>query len=142
PELVIGRIPVNTNQELENYLEKVKTFNEVPLNPWMKNILQIAGGDDGQKDSFKEIMEGLNGLFAKSELAFDTTLISRASEDVINETQADQIKKEINEGKMWVNFLGHGSPSVIDMSGWEAPNLNNQGKYGVLNTLSCNTSAF
>ena len=53
-----------------------------------------------------------------------------------------EIKNEINKGKIWTNFLGHGSPTVIDMSGWEAPNLNNQGKYGFLNTLSCNTSAF
>jgi hypothetical protein len=68
--------------------------------------------------------------------------ITSTSSQTVSESQANDIKREINKGKMWTGFLGHGSPTVIDMSGWEAPNLNNQGKYGFLNTLSCNTSAF
>lgn len=142
PELVIGRIPCNTEQEFENYFEKVKTFYEVPLSPWMKNVLQISGGDENQKESFTEIMQALNTLFNSSNICFDTTLVSKTTNSTVSEEKADEIKAELNKGKIWTNFLGHGSPSVIDMSGWEAPNLNNQGKYGVLNTLSCNTSAF
>lgn len=142
PEIVIGRIPVNNNQELENYFEKIRTYYEVPVNPWMKSILQIAGGDDGQKFGFAQNMHDLNIYFNSTNICPDTTTISKTSNETVSESQANEIKKEINKGKIWTNFLGHGSPTVIDMSGWEAPNLNNQGKYGFLNTLSCNTSAF
>ncbi|PKL79236.1 MAG: hypothetical protein CVV25_08690 [Ignavibacteriae bacterium HGW-Ignavibacteriae-4] len=142
PEIVIGRIPVNNNIELENYLEKVKTYYEVPVNPWMKSILEIAGGDDNQKIGFASTMYDYNQFFTSTNICPDTMTISKSSSQTVSESQANDIKREINKGKMWTNFLGHGSPTVIDMSGWEAPNLNNQGKYGFLNTLSCNTSAF
>lgn len=142
PELVIGRIPVNNNTEFENYLDKVKTYYEVPVNPWMKSILQIAGGDDNQKDGFALNMHDINEYFSSTNICPDTMTISKSSSQTVSESQANDIKREINKGKMWTNFLGHGSPTVIDMSGWEAANLNNQGKYGFLNTLSCNTSAF
>lgn len=142
PEIVIGRIPVNNNIELENYLDKVKTYYEVPVNPWMKSILQIAGGDDNQKFGFAQNMHDFNEFFTSTNICPDTMTISKTSSQTVSEAQANDIKREINKGKIWTNFLGHGSPTVIDMSGWEAPNLNNQGKYGFLNTLSCNTSAF
>lgn len=142
PEMIIGRIPCYTEQDFENYYDKVKTFYEVPLNPWMKNVLQISGGDENQMESFTTIMQALNTVFNSSNICFDTTLVSKTTNNTVSEEKADEIKAEINKGKIWTNFLGHGSPSVIDMSGWEAPNLNNQGKYGVLNTMSCNTSAF
>ncbi len=142
PEIVIGRIPVNNNLEFENYLEKVKTYYEVPVNPWMKSILQIAGGDDNQKLGFAQNMSDINEFFTSTNICPDTMSITKSSSQTVSESQANDIKREINKGKMWTNFLGHGSPTVIDMSGWEAPNLNNQGKFGFLNTLSCNTSAF
>ena len=142
PELVIGRIPVNSNVEFENYFEKVRTYYEVPVNPWMKSILQIAGGDDNQKSGFALNMYDLNQYFTSTNICPDTMTITSTSSQTVSESQANDIKREINKGKMWTGFLGHGSPTVIDMSGWEAPNLNNQGKYGFLNTLSCNTSAF
>lgn len=142
PEMVIGRIPVNNNDELYSYLDKIKTYYNVPQSPWMKKVLQISGGDESQKESFAFTMHELNDLFNSSELCFDTTTIGKTINTSVSEDKANEIKQSINEGKIWVNFLGHGSPHVIDMSGWEAPNLNNQGKYGILNTLSCNTSAF
>ncbi len=142
PELVIGRIPVNSNIEFENYFDKVKTYYEVPVNPWMKSILEIAGGDDNQKAGFALNMNDLNNFYHSTNICPDTMTISKSSSQSVSESQANDIKREINKGKMWTNFLGHGSPTVIDMSGWEAPNLNNQGKFGFLNTLSCNTSAF
>ena len=142
PEMVIGRIPVNNNDELLSYLDKIKTYYNVPQSPWMKKVLQISGGDDNQKESFAFTMHELNDLFNSSEICFDTTTIGKTINTTVSEDKANEIKQSINEGKIWVNFLGHGSPHVIDMSGWEAPNLNNKGKYGILNTLSCNTSAF
>lgn len=142
PEIVIGRIPVNSNTEFENYFEKIRTYYEVPVNPWMKSILQIAGGDDNQKSGFAMNMYDLNQYFTSTNICPDTMTITSTSSQTVSESQANDIKREINKGKMWTGFLGHGSPTVIDMSGWEAPNLNNQGKYGFLNTLSCNTSAF
>ncbi len=142
PEMIIGRIPVNNNQELLGYLDKLKTYYSVPQSPWMKKILQLSGGNENQKESFAENMHDFNVYFNSSNICFDTTTIGKTINSTISEDKANDIKKSINEGKIWVNFLGHGSPHVIDMSGWEAPNLNNKGKYGVLNTLSCNTSAF
>ncbi|MER3328045.1 MAG: C25 family cysteine peptidase, partial [Candidatus Kapaibacterium sp.] len=98
PELVIGRIPVNTNIELDNYLEKVKTYYEVPVNPWMKSILQIAGGDDNQKDGFALNMHDLNEYFSSTNICPDTMTISKSSSQTISESQANDIKREINKG--------------------------------------------
>jgi len=142
PEIIIGRVPVNNDQELKSYLEKLKTYYSVPQSPWMKKVLQLAGGDNNQKENFALIMQSLNVLFNRSSICFDTTTIGKTINSTISEDKANEIKESINEGKIWVNFLGHGSPHVIDMSGWEAPNLYNKGKYGILNTMSCNTSAF
>jgi hypothetical protein len=39
-------------------------------------------------------------------------------------------------------FNGHGSPISYDMDGWSVNTLNNNGKFGMLYTLTCNAGAF
>ncbi|MCX7736831.1 MAG: C25 family cysteine peptidase [Candidatus Kapabacteria bacterium] len=145
-EIVLGRIPIKTNQQGLKYVEKVIEYETVPNDRWMKRFLLMSGGtNDNERASWYSIMKYTfaEDLIMKSPaLCADTMIINKKDPKVGGEGEAVRIISEINKGADWVAFLGHGSPVVLDMDGWQAEKLNNKGRYGFFSTLSCNTSAF
>ncbi len=145
-EIVLGRIPIKTNQQGLKYVEKVIDYETVPNDRWMKRFLFMSGGtNDNERASWYSIMKYTfaEDLIMKSPaLCADTTIINKKDPKIGGEGEATRIISEINKGADWVAFLGHGSPVVLDMDGWQADKLNNKGRYGFFSTLSCNTAAF
>lgn len=145
-EIVLGRIPIKTNQQGMKYVEKVIDYETVSNDRWMKRFLFMSGGtNDNERASWYSIMKYTfaEDLIMKSPaLCADTTIINKKDPKVGGEGEANRIISEINKGADWIAFLGHGSPVVLDMDGWQAEKLNNKGRYGFFSTLSCNTAAF
>lgn len=142
----IGRLPVNTNAILMGYIDKLKEFETAKQSPWMKNFLGLSGGLDSV-----EILQfyGKSKLFFEDSYinfventCFDSTFIKRSFNKKDQNNDAIRIINQINKGKMLTNYIGHGAGMVYDMDGWYPSLLQNKGKYGILNSLSCNTGAF
>ncbi len=142
-EFVIGRIPANSNEEANAYIDKLIEYDNAQNAPWMKKFLYIAGGNpyEGETFSYRVALSGLKRQVGRAPLYADTLIISR-QKDINSEIQADSILTEIDEGACWVTFLGHGAPNVFDLDGWHVEFMSNKGRYGVLVTLSCNTNYF
>lgn len=145
-EIVLGRIPIKTNQQGLKYVEKVIEYETVPNERWMKRFIFMSGGtNENERASWYSIMKYTfaEDLIMKSpSLCADTIIINKKDPKIGGEGEASRIISEINKGAEWVAFLGHGSPVVLDMDGWQAEKLNNKGRYGFFSTLSCNTAAF
>lgn len=141
-EIYVSRITPNNNQDVLNYLEKLKEFEKVKYSPWLKKMLLLVGGAQHEKESFLNTTNTAFRIPYISELKIDTTYVESIPQDGFEISRGEDIRREINNGVLWTNFLGHGSTTVFDMDGWAENQLNNFGRTGILSTLSCNTNAF
>ncbi len=142
-DFAIGRIPVNDNQEMLNYIQKIMSYENASKAPWMKRFLHLSGGDGKNEIDYvfsKSIMHGI--LLHQEPICADTTHIIKPAGDIVSEAVASKIKNEINNGVNFVTFFGHGSPEVFDIEGWQVEKLSNQDRYFGLLTLACNAGAF
>ncbi len=60
PELMVGRIPANSEAELVTYLDKLLAYDTLPSAAWMKTILLVA--DDGATTPESYFADGLNWI--------------------------------------------------------------------------------
>ncbi|MFP4527260.1 MAG: C25 family cysteine peptidase, partial [Candidatus Kapaibacterium sp.] len=143
-ELIIGRIPVTNDFEAAGYIAKVLEYDSIPARPWMKNFLLMTGGtaSDHSDEYYYTLNWNYYEFILNPELCADTTEIRKSDQLATGEANAIEIIDAINSGAIWVNFLGHGSPWVIEMGGWQPEKLNNKGRYPILTTQSCNTGAY
>src|SRR5262249_19373126 len=74
----------------------------------------------------------------------DTSLIYRTSKDLskIDPADGDRARAEIDKGASWVSFSGHGSTGVVDIEDGLPYQFNNEHRYFVFGTFSCQTGAF
>ncbi len=143
-DMYVGRIPASEPQHISNLISKIKEYEEAPRMPWMKKFLSLTGGgEDGEKEIFKENMDGiLYSHWMNKPLAGDTMVVAKSNGTTVGVAEANEIISKIDAGAVWVNFYGHGAPDVFDMDGWHSEKLNNKGKYSFFTTISCNTAAF
>lgn len=142
PDMVIGRLPVSTPEEATATVNKIIEYDELKASPWMKHFLFLSGGDPDD-NTFYNQYDGINEYLTNSNICGDTTRIFRQNAlGGVDESISFKIRSAINEGALWVNFIGHGSPLYYELDGWRAPDLNNKGKYFLLSTFSCSSGAF
>lgn len=145
-EIIVGRIPCSTNNELYNYINKVRKYEKADVNIWNKNFLFINGGyTRSEKESIQYDADRLTQVLSAPDLCNSVYAISRTFADSVTsgtELYKNEIVSKINQGTAITIFNGHGSPSGFDMLGWELQYLNNANRTGILATMSCNTGAF
>lgn len=143
PELIVARIPLQSEEQGDIYLEKLKEYERTDYAPWQKGFLLLAGGSNAfERASFLSLMIDIARLIANSNLCADTTIINKKDGSAVAENEAGEIIRNVNEGKLWTIFFGHGSATLLDLDGWQAERLNNAGRYGLFSAFSCNTGAF
>jgi hypothetical protein len=116
PDMMIGRISVNTSTEANAFINKIMAYEQNPNSgSWQQQILTVADNADS----------GGNFPFL-SDYVLDCCLTYPYTADKIyygvthtTITGArDAVLTGINAGKLWVNYYGHGSTS-----GWASESL-------------------
>jgi len=141
-DIMVGRIPINSDEELIGYISKMEKFSNMKISPWNKDFLFLIGGNKTEYGNIKKSTKKFSDLLTTNKFSNDTTFLNNLNNDPTSEKMGPVIRAEINKGKIWTNFLGHSSSEVFDMDGWRVEGLNNDGKYGFLTTISCNTGSF
>jgi len=142
-DLIVGRLPVKSTEEADFYVDKLIEYDTIPSRPWMKKFLNLTGGlDSNERKYFKETIVHWANFILKTPLCADTVTIAKKSSETVGEKQSSHIREQINDGAVWVNYIGHASAGSFDMDGWEVEKLNNRSRYSLLTTFSCNTGAF
>lgn len=143
-DIGVGRISASTITDAENYLKKLKLYEEIPDEPWMKNFLFLSGGyNPGEIRSFS-LAKYMFFDEPITQPPFCGTTDSVAKiyyQEAVSERQGGEIREKINNGALWVNYLGHANSESFDFDGWQAFRLNNYPKFSFFSTLSCNTGA-
>ncbi len=143
PEIIVGRIPAQTEQQVANYIEKAIAFENQPNARWMKKFLFLSGGDgELQRRSFASYRYNVFDKVEPYPICAETAWVGIKNFNAGSEEQKNEILSHLNSGTIWTFFFGHASSQVFDLDGWHVEYMNNKGRTGFLSTLSCNAGAF
>jgi hypothetical protein len=139
PLYLTGRIDAKTNDQVINYLNKVKEFEKSESAIWRKNVLHLNGGQNVTEiNSFKRSLELLGEEAKNSHVNAEVSHIFKTSHESIENVN---ISKEVNAGLGFVTFVGHAAPTYPDLNiGFVSdPKLgfNNKGKYPLMFFNGC-----
>ncbi len=153
-EMVITRIPVESFDEGENYLNKLLEYEVSPPAPWNKNFTFVAGGDPpiqwGILLNLEHAFVGDStapgnqyGGLGNPPISIHPTFIWRHDlVDQIDISQIPAIQDAFTEGQALVYFFGHGAPNITDVQFPDVGTLRNRGLYPVFIGVACRTGAF
>lgn len=146
PDMTIGRLSVSDTLEASEMVNKIIEYDQTPPQPWAKRYLFITGGDTQTNEArnfYKQLELNYVEFIAEGNgICGDTITASKYLEPSMKVSVPQTIINSINEGVVWTNFVGHGSPTLTDVRGWEPAVLNNKGRYTILSTYSCRSGAF
>jgi hypothetical protein len=119
PAYATGRLPASNNEEVLQYLTKIKAFesqsNSVAW--WKKQVLHVSGGSDYQTEQlpYTQQLYRLKPYLEKSRLGYLVHTYNQNNNLPQSENPLLQLLKYQNEGLQLFTFLGHGSLSVLDV---------------------------
>jgi hypothetical protein len=142
----IGRISAINGSEVENYLEKVREYEDVITNNahniqdrlWMKSALHVTGATDALLAV--QLCNSMQNLSTKL-----TDTLTGAKVSVICKTvggQQDQgssgiVKSMFNSGMGLLTYFGHSSANTLEFSIENPEAYENQGKYPIFSVNGC-----
>ncbi|MFZ0391177.1 MAG: C25 family cysteine peptidase [Calditrichia bacterium] len=164
PDIFVGRVPVRSNGELINFINKIKEFELNPQpGPWRNQALFISGNDAGTYEFQPEVYEKfgiarkpafrtqnqrlMNNLLPHHYSAFKLNTIKDPNLPFDpNYGGTTDLIQYFDEGISFMTFLGHGGGAVWAdvglMNLQDVDRLNNQGKYPVIASMTCFTGRF
>lgn len=135
PTLATGRISVYNNQDIGDYLDKVKAYDQA-IKPdalptaatelWKKRALHIAGSSDlGLQQHLLSTLNASGQTYKDTLIGGMVKTISKTSTDPTENIDNPAIDSLINNGINIITFYGHASASGFDY------NLNDPNLYNV-----------
>ncbi len=117
PALATGRLPAKNSADVENYLEKIKIFEQQPSELWRKTIINITGGgNSGEDTQFSAYLRNLSKISDKEYFGSHTITYYKTVTDPITDNLTEKINNTIATGASLVTFLGHGSTTGTAVS--------------------------
>ena len=134
-----GRLNVTTNQQVLNYLAKVKEVEQATPDEWQKRILHLNGGHGkGEISYLRSLVDQLRPVAEQPFMGAQVTTLSKRS---IEEVEFVDISDQVNEGVSLISYTGHGSSNTLDFNfGYcSAPTstIHNKGKYPLMFFNGC-----
>lgn len=141
PALATGRIAVINQTEIQQYLEKVMSFEQNQPDEWMKNIIHFSGGQNaGEQNLFASYLANYENIIEDTLFGAVVSTFRKNSSAPIQITANDSIKKLINNGVTMMTFFGHGAASVgFDQNIDQPSSYDNYRKYPIILANSCNS---
>ncbi|MCF7904131.1 MAG: hypothetical protein K9M49_03155, partial [Candidatus Marinimicrobia bacterium] len=143
PDMSIGRLPVGDKDELQLTLEKLIRYqSNIPYGAWQNEVVTIAGFET----TFKSQSENLLRSEIPRSIMPSRLFIDRNSEGDIFWGDTDSLLDLWNDGKLLINFLGHGGGAVwADRSLFvreDVDLLNSDAPPALVTSMTCFTGSF
>ena len=141
-QLSVGRLPVYTQQEAQDAVNKIIAYENEQPQSWWKNFIMITGGPNRNEQILFQTQSNqfVNSYINPPPVSGSSAKIYRNdSAGYITFNYADSIKKEFNRGGLLVNFIGHAANQDWEL-GLEDPSaLNNGNKLPLVLSMTCYT---
>lgn len=146
PSVPIGRLSAATGDEVGNYLDKMKVYEEeqqsqtytVDNKLWMKNAVQIVGGkDSNENDLFRKYMYGYRDILQDSLLGYHVELFSKTSNSAVQLISTKRLEQLFEEGISVLSYFGHSSANTLEYNLSDPQAYNNPRKYPFFFVSGC-----
>jgi flagellar hook assembly protein FlgD len=156
-DLAVGRMIVNTTKQADEMVNKVIEYHDIKsYGSWRNNYVSIGDDPNPEKPSDNQLQYYQNRLTDKIALEKPFINVKKILLDsFVQETSAggkrypkarEEIFAAFEKGALVFNYLGHGGEDgLAEERIWEksdGQNLNNQYKYPLFITITCDFSRF
>ena len=141
-EAAIGRLPVYTQQEAQDVVNKIIAYENEPPQSWWKNFNMITGGPNRieQIQYQTQSNEFVNNYILPNPITGIAEKIYRNdSAGYITFNYADSIKNAINRGGLMVNFIGHAASQDWELGLDDPLTLANGNRLPMVLSMTCFT---
>ena len=160
PDIFVGRIPVRTNGEVTNVIDKIREYEESPVvGSWSNQTLFISGNDRSTTEFSSITYVPRRPAFrTQNQRVIDMLLDKRYTSFKLNTIKDDNLQFDPNfggttdlidyfdQGVHFVNFFGHGGGGIWAdvqlLNLRDVERLNNKGKYPFVTSMTCFTGSF
>lgn len=147
PLVPVGRISVNNQVDLDNYLSKVQEF-ELAQDPnslyssssklWQKQILHFGGGDEeNDQVLYQSFLNQMELEIEDSLFGGNVYRVFKNASTPFDPSHLSNISNRIRDGVSIMTFFGHGYVGGFDINIDEPSDWNNVGKYPLVIANSC-----
>lgn len=127
PAIATGRVSAQDNQEVEIYLQKLKTYEQYPDDIRRKKIINVSGGRTlSENTAFTDYQKNMYDQAKEEYFGADSTNFHKKVNDPVTSNGKQKIINEINQGATLLSYLGHGSHQVTEVDFGNPNELNNQ----------------
>ncbi|MBZ5859154.1 putative type IX secretion system sortase PorU2 [Flavihumibacter profundi] len=143
----IGRLSAVSATEVEDYLEKVKEYEQVQQSApnttagrlWMKNILEVTGATNALLGTQLCNYMSTYKILAEDTLvgANVTEICKSISDPGGDQSSAQLIRSKFEDGMSMLTYFGHSSATTLEFSIENPETYNNHGKYPVFSVNGC-----
>ena len=151
PLTPIGRISVITGDELNNYLSKVKEYEQAQAfsssliadKAWMKNVVHVIGGNDPVLGAIlTAYMSNYQTIISDTLFGANVVTFSKTSTGTVQQLTNTDMQAYFQQGIGLLTYFGHSSASTLDFNLDNPQQYNNPGKYPVMIVMGCNAGNF
>lgn len=146
PQILIGRLPVNSNDEVIRYLAKHKNNIEDSYDGWNKRFILYSGGTSDQVETIKQINEEISSKILKpSPIGGNVVHFYKTFSPITNfgPITQSEYQRIVDSGAVLISYLGHSGTQTWDNSIISPTMLNNKyGKCPLLIDFGCSTGKF
>ena len=148
PQMRIGRIPVHSEMELENYLQVHARYLEQPFDGWNKSYIFFSGGKDNQNEL--DTLKGTNqyiidNYVIPSPIGGNWSHFYKTMNPITNfgPYSNEYYQNAIDRGGLFISYLGHSGTQTWDNSISDPSQLHNLSNRNPLITdFGCSTAKF
>jgi hypothetical protein len=151
PIIPIGRLGAVTGTEVNNYLQKIKEYEQAQQTPspsiadkgWMKNVMHVSGGKDEQENQdFRNYMDGYKNIIQDTLFGGHVETFSKTSAGAVEQANIQRIGELFQEGLSFIGYFGHSSANTFEFNLSDPNVYNNPGKYPFFNVSGCSAGNF
>ncbi len=146
PEMFVGRIPVETAEQADLVIDKIIAYENTPTESWKKNVLFITGGfnKSEQRTFMSQSNFLINNYVTPPPASCKVFQINKTTEGYFEGEKKQEVLDAINQGMMWVNFLGHAGSRTWDLmfNHPDIEELTNKDNYPFITSMTCHTGRF
>jgi len=152
--LAVGRIPVRSVAQGELFVEKIKSYEQAPLQRWQKRKLLLAGGTNESEQEALQSYSNWWGEIAADTAAStpgytgpaytgaDTLRYYKKVNDALDASFQDSLAVDLRRGAGWLNYFGHSAAQTWEIVTDPPSEFDNAGELPIVVSLGCRTGSF
>jgi hypothetical protein len=149
-QMLVGRIPANSSEEVYNYLEKHEKYINREFDEWNKHFLLFSGGYPTDSSGMQQIKQTndrvLNNIIHPAPVGGEAVHFYKTISPPTNlgPYTAAEIQQALDYGGLFISYVGHSGTRIWDNGVSEPSDINNafNNRFPVVSDNGCSTGKF